>query len=195
MSMLLLTVLLAAPFNELYVSMLDHNGDVRGSGVRISNDTVITAAHVIGNEGPYTVHCPNGQSDTVLVRLDKKLDLALLRISPACTAPIVDVRFTRLSAGDSLFSVGCPAGVCGVVTSGVVSSYSYINGTMYLVTETEIQGGSSGGGVYDSTQKLVGIAKAYACWETSHSKKNFCLSLFIPVDTIMQFLAAEPQKT
>lgn len=187
MSLLLLAVLASSPYpmNELYVSMVDKDGDVRGTGVRVTQELVLTAAHILPENGPYKVHCPNGLSDMAVVKVDKEKDLALVKISAACTAPIVDIRPSRLNSGDFVYVVGCPNGLCGIVKSGTISSYGHVNGKLFIITEIAIIGGNSGGGMFDAEQNLAGIAHAYVCWD---KPAHFCLSLFIPIDTVVQFL-------
>lgn len=117
-----------------------------------------------------------------VIKVDKKHDLALLetKLSPQ---PAVNVRGSRLSAGEEIYSIGHPAGYQFTYAHGhVAASCRYLSGFEDCWTQVDITswGGSSGGGLYDMSGNLVGVC--------SRGPRSFAMVFFTAPFDIAQFV-------
>jgi S1-C subfamily serine protease len=74
----------------------------------------------------------------------------------------VDVRsYDTIEIGEEAYSVGAPKGLDLTIANGIVSGKRSLKGINYLQTTAPISPGSSGGGLFDATGKLIGITTMY----------------------------------
>jgi serine protease Do len=100
-----------------------------------------------------------------LVGRDKKVDLAVLKVTP--TKPLRAVHFgdsDKLRVGDWALAIGNPFGLGGTVTLGIVSARNrdinsgpYDN---YIQTDAAINRGNSGGPLFNMDGEVIGINTA-----------------------------------
>lgn len=138
-----------------------------GSGFIISESgEIVTNNHVVQGADKVTVKLADGRSFTAkVVGTDKLTDLALLRVEAGEKLPAIDFgASSSLRAGDEVFAVGNPFGLGGTVTSGIVSATSRnINSGPYddfIQTDAAINQGNSGGPLFNSEGKVVGVNTA-----------------------------------
>ena len=132
---------------------------VQGSGVILSSDgLIVTNFHVIENASTIQFIFNNGniyQGKTTVIGIDPERDIALLRIDKTNLTPalITDTYAT----GDSVTAIGAPNSIRNVTTTGV------INGSDQDVISSSavISKGSSGGGLFDVSGKLIGVTSFY----------------------------------
>lgn len=133
-----------------------------GSGVCISSEGIIlTNAHVVGDESVVEVEdCHGSYLGRVIKRCDQR-DVALIRISGRASA-VAEVAKDLPAVGDDLYVSGAPWSVenKSVLTRGVVSKHASQEGLSYIYTDAGIAPGNSGGPVFNSVGKLVGITVA-----------------------------------
>jgi len=135
--------------------------DGLGAGfVGWSNDGgtyVVTAAHVVSEVGEQvTLVRNNGSWGADVVGIDKKRDLAVLRVSgrPVNATPLWQKPLrNRPRPGDQLLLVGSPFGLSGTVTSGVVSAVR----PNAIQTDAAANPGNSGGPAVDRHGRVVGV--------------------------------------
>jgi len=118
---------------------------------------IVTAAHVVSEVGePVTVVRNNGSWGADVIGIDKKRDLAVLRVSghPVSAAPLWQKPLrNRPRPGDQLLLVGSPFGLGGTVTSGVVSAVR----PNAIQTDAAANPGNSGGPAVDRNGRVVGV--------------------------------------
>ena len=118
---------------------------------------VVTAAHVVSEVGEsVTLVRNNGSWGAEVVGIDRKRDLAVLRVSgrPVKAAPLWQKPLrNRPRPGDSLLLVGSPFGLGGTVTSGVVSAVR----PNEIQTDAAANPGNSGGPAVDRNGRVVGV--------------------------------------
>jgi S1-C subfamily serine protease len=92
------------------------------------------------------------------------IDLALVR-APCPTAKVRAARWKpdeRLRVGDAVFAIGNPHGLGWTHTQGTISQFRVqeLGGRRirYIQTQTQLNPGNSGGGLYDHDGYLIGIA-------------------------------------
>jgi len=138
-----------------------------GSGFIVDPEGfVVTNNHVIDGAGEITVILQDGTRYTATLKgRDPKTDLALLKIEAPEELPYV--RFgdsDKAKVGDWVVAVGNPFGLGGSVSAGIISargrdiqSGPYDD---YLQIDAPINGGNSGGPLFDASGKVVGVNTA-----------------------------------
>ncbi len=135
-----------------------------GSGSLVAPDCVLTVRHVLTGGERAEVRFPGGSRHEVnsVLADDPPWDLALLRIAPALTG----VRPLPIAAdlpaeGDSLVAIGCPLGLDGTVSTGVLAARRQLPGMGILLQHNvPISQGSSGGPVLNLNGEIVGVQSA-----------------------------------
>jgi Tfp pilus assembly protein PilF len=145
-------------------------GDVPGGSFEASGfvvppgDRVLTTAHGIGTARNLRIKLRDGRVfGARLERLgNENADLALLGIDAKLT-PVELGSAQDLKSGDDVMTIGCPLGFEFSVTSGVVSSVRDSDlGYPLVQTDVPVNPGSSGGPLFDSRGRVVGIIKSAA---------------------------------
>ena len=151
--------------------------NMQGSGVVIGRNTVITNCHVLSGAEKAVVHqSVDGAVYNLDADLDKKKegqDFCFLYVEALDeTPPAIPVRLGSvhdLSVGETVYVISTPEGFMKSMSSGLVSQFrdcSIIIGEdeecgeyneAVIQTDVKISSGSSGGGVFDQTGRLVGI--------------------------------------
>jgi len=136
-------------------------GNVLGTGIYLGDGQILTAAHVVSSAGVIAVLFDEVRigSATVL-RFDKNDDLALLsgpRLESFGGRPIVWGDSASLREGDSLVTLGYPAGLPLSVKFGVVSGLRQDGTTQLIQTDASVNPGMSGGPVLNANGRLVGV--------------------------------------
>jgi len=172
-----------------------------GSGFMISNQRIITNAHVVANAIDIRVR-PHGAAKRYPGKVrtyGPDVDLALVEIDPSMAedfwASVGDETVAELSESlpelqDTVRALGFPSGgrtIC--VTEGVVSRIDSIemtppaDTTLVIQIDAAINPGSSGGPVFDSNKRIAGVA---FCKDVRSSTDN--IGYVIPAAVVRTFL-------
>ena len=139
-------------------------GSFESSGFAVGGgDTVMTTAHAIGAAKNLRVKLHDGRVFPArLERLgNEHADVALLSVAGARMPPLSFGSLRDVSAGDEVVTIGCPLGFEFSVSSGVVSSIRDSDlGYPLIQTDVPVNPGSSGGPLFDSRGRVVGIIKS-----------------------------------
>ena len=162
-----------------------------GSGVILSEDGyILTCYHVIDGANTITVATREGQTfDATLVGGDKEEDIAVLKIEAEGLTPAVLGDSDALVVGSPVVAIGNPLGqLGGTITSGIVSALERelkIEEETYTLIQTDaaINGGNSGGGLFNAKGELVGLVNAKA---SSLGVEG--LGFAIPIDNIDDYI-------
>ena len=157
-----------------------------GSGFIISADGyILTNAHVV-ESGEITVRLTDKREfKAKVIGLDKRTDLAVIRIE-GTNLPVV--RFgdpTKLKVGEWVVAIGSPFGFDNTVTAGIVSakgrSLPQENFVPFIQTDVAINPGNSGGPLFNMKGEVVGInSQIY-----SRTGGFMGLSFAIPIDVAL----------
>ncbi len=153
-----------------------------GSGVVIASSPednqyfIITNHHVIDGGSSFAVDVlsitDEGETtvsyDAALIGSSMKRDVAVLSVRPPEGTELSVAAFISdsdgVKVGTEVFAIGNPLGILGgTVTHGIVSatkrevSVAEIGTMTLLQTDASINGGNSGGGLFDTKGNLVGI--------------------------------------
>lgn len=170
--------------NDSYFQQMVTTG--AGSGVIISKDGyIVTNNHVIDGANKITVRTKDGNEyDAALIGKDSISDLAVIKINAVGLTPALFGTSGDLSVGDEAIAIGNPLGeLGGTVTRGIISALDReitIDGQSMtlLQTDTAINKGNSGGGLFNANGELIGIVNAKSSGTSVEG-----LGFAIPIDT------------
>ncbi len=138
----------------------------QGSGFIISSDGyIVTNNHVIDDGQQITVILDSGRKyKAKKIGVDRKTDLALLKIEGKKPFPYVRFSNKEAEVGDWVVAVGNPFGLGGTVTVGVVSArgrdIGQGNYDDFLQIDAPINKGNSGGPTFNLKGEVVGVNTA-----------------------------------
>lgn len=157
---------------------LENQPEWTGSGFLVSADGMfVTNFHVIRNSKRATVRLSNGDAydEVLVVAIDKRRDIALLRIKAAGLTPLQLGNSSEVEVGQTIYSLGNPLGLDNTLSNGIVSAIRPMDGYRLLQITAPISPGSSGGPLLDSKGNVIGITVASLA---SGQNLNFA----IPID-------------
>jgi serine protease Do len=151
-----------APRTPRRVSSLGSGFIIDASGVVVTNN------HVIADADEISVILNDGTKLKAEVKgVDKKTDLALLKVTPPENKPLTAVKFgdsDKLRLGEWVIAIGNPFSLGGSVSAGIVSARNrdiqsgpYDN---YIQTDAAINRGNSGGPLFNLNGEVIGVNTA-----------------------------------
>lgn len=146
----------------LVVKALDAQGKPvgQGSGVLLPSGKVATNCHVLEDGARLLVGSNKRFVPAILHAKDADKDLCLLDATGVAVKPAALGKAVRLKVGEAVYSVSSPKGLELSLSDGIVSQ---LRGgpPPFIQTTAAISPGSSGGGLFDSEGRLVGITTFY----------------------------------
>src|SRR5215510_14812969 len=143
------------------------SSDGLGSGVLISSDRVLTAAHVVQSADRTVVEFSPGEGIPArVIGCSLSADVALLQLerSPANYVAAKLGDSDQVAVGDEIFVVGAPYGISNTLTAGHVSARRPLKdknqvatAIEFLQTDAAINSGNSGSPVFNLKGEIVGI--------------------------------------
>jgi hypothetical protein len=136
----------------------------RGSGFFVRPDTVITNAHVVGNDAFVTVRRANNTSTSARVEVrSPAFDLAVLRVVDIVpdqpTIPLGTNAKVRI--GHEVVAIGTPLGFLqNSVSRGIVSGLRHVGESTLVQTDAAVNPGNSGGPLLNRDGEVIGVIKA-----------------------------------
>lgn len=170
------------------VKAMDASGQTLalGSGVVIAKGVVVSNCHVFTENGTEaaSVFYRNKRFSAKLHYADPAHDLCSFTV-PDLGAPPVKMRGAdALVVGEDAYAIGAPEGFNLTLSSGIISSLRKVPGGTIIQMTTPISPGSSGGGLFDSEGRLIGITSYYAA---NGQQLNFALPT--------EWITALPQRS
>src|SRR5215471_3432722 len=163
-----------------------------GSGVLISNDRVLTAAHLVESADRTVVEFSQGEVISAsVIGCALSADVALLQLdhSPANYSAAKLSDSDQVAVGDEIFVVGAPYGISNTLSAGHVSGRRALNNRNssgnieFLQTDAAINSGNSGSPVFNLKGEVIGIvsnimsksggSEGLAFAATSNSARHF----------------------
>lgn len=167
-----------------------------GSGFIISSDGyAITNTHVVTAENgdscvSATVSFGDTTSEAEVIKLGDNqhglgsgIDLALIKIKDYKGKHAVNFAdFNNVKIGEQVFVIGNSLGYGTCITSGIVSDKRRnVNGKMLLMTDCAINGGNSGGPMFNARGEVIAVIVSGI---TGAEGMNFA----IPADDVISFI-------
>ncbi len=158
-----------------------------GAGVIWAPDgLVVTSAHVIAGahrapHGAEVVLADQRRLRATLVRWDRTVDVALLRVAASDLPTATAGDPNRLRPGELVLAIGHPFGLAGAVVTGVVHAAATGRGRAgpaWIQADLRLAPGNSGGPLADARGDVVGINAMIAGG----------LALAVPSDAVQSFV-------
>jgi hypothetical protein len=133
-----------------------------GSGFFIDQQGhVVTNAHVIEGAASVIVRSRVERKDaTRVTRFDRRYDAVVLETGFLNTTSVSLGDSANIAVGEDVVVLGNPRGLEGTVSTGIVSALREMAGVQYLQITAPISPGSSGGPVFNSSGRVIGITTA-----------------------------------
>jgi len=128
-----------------------------GSGVVVAKDEVLTNCHVAEKGRFLLVRHEGVDHVAVLASRLSQHDLCLLSVRTLAGQAVTLGAATKLKVGTAVYAIGAPEGLELSLSNGLVSQLRGGEGLPIIQTTAPISPGSSGGGLFDSEGRLVGI--------------------------------------
>ena len=158
------------------------DGFSAGTGCGVRGDGVIlTGSHVIEGAKDIDVTTFNGKvyKATVIAKMGKNKDLALLKINPKQQLRTISFGDSeQVKVGQKVLAIGNPFGFAGTLTSGIVSRIDYTKGR--IQTDAAINPGCSGGPLLNSQGEVIGISQSI--YNPDNNISNIGIGFAIPVN-------------
>jgi S1-C subfamily serine protease len=132
----------------------------RGTGFFVTQDLLVTNAHVVGGHSFVTVRLAGGRVTQGRVeRSSADVDIAVVRTSaPAEAIQILPLGSTDdVRPGQEVLAIGSPLGLQNTVTRGIVSATRTAGGVRLIQTDAAINPGNSGGPLLDRQGRVIGV--------------------------------------
>ncbi len=157
-----------------------------GSGFILSADGyVMTNAHVVdGADEVYVNLTDKREFKAKVVGVDKRTDVAVLKIDASKLPAVAIGEVNRLKVGEWVMAIGTPFGLDNTVTAGIVSAKARDTGEeiRFIQTDVAVNPGNSGGPLINMRGEVVGINSQIL----SRSGGFMGISLSIPIDDAMK---------
>ncbi|MDP1537850.1 MAG: tetratricopeptide repeat-containing serine protease family protein, partial [Burkholderiales bacterium] len=144
------------------IKTLDKQGKTlgQGSGVVLPSGKIATNCHVLKDGVSFEAGRGKSFVPATLYAGDEDKDLCLLQADKLGGTPAQIGKAATLKIGEAVYAVGAPKGLELSLSDGIVSQLR--GGSPPLIqTTAAISPGSSGGGLFDSAGRLVGLTTLY----------------------------------
>lgn len=162
--------------------------EMRGSGVLIAKERVVTNCHVVGAGFNSSVHHMGQKLVASLVASNVERDLCLLRVPAIQAMPMRLGANSSTEVGQTVFTVGSPQGLSNTIAQGIISGLRRIDDANLIQTTAPISQGSSGGGLFNADGELIGITTLYL---DSGQQLNFA----VPIEWVRELLVDRPKRS
>ena len=131
-----------------------------GSGVIISAGQIVTNCHVVEGADVIYLHRDKFKTQGILRYSDPDRDLC--QIGAADTKGFEQAvshltNISTLRVGQKVYAIGAPQGLELTLSDGLISSLRALPIGTIIQTNAPVSKGSSGGGLFDSNGRLIGI--------------------------------------
>ncbi len=159
-----------------------------GSVFILSSDGyVMTNAHVVENAGEiYVTLTDKREFKGKVVGVDKRTDVALVKIEAANLPRIAIGESKGIRVGQWVLAIGSPFGLENTVTAGIVSAKGRDTGELlpFIQTDVAVNPGNSGGPLINMRGEVIGINSQIL----SGTGGSIGISFAIPVDDAMRIV-------
>lgn len=173
----------------------EQGGNGLGSGVVISHDRVMTAAHVVHTAKYITVKFKDGYTTPAeIVSSITASDVALLKLIAPPAKPVIaeTADSSTVRIGEPVFVIGAPFGIehtlsvgnlSGRMDRGLLAGGEPIT---FLQTDTAINQGNSGGPMFNRDGKVIGIVSFILSKSGGFNGIGFAVSINGAEKSLMQ---------
>jgi serine protease Do len=164
-----------------------------GSGFIISKDGyILTNAHVVAGSDEVNVRLADAKQEfkAKVVGIDKRTDVALLKVD-AKNLPVATLGdSSKLEAGDWVAAIGSPFGFSNTITAGIVSAKERsLPDEMYvpfIQTDVAVNPGNSGGPLLNLAGEVVGVNSMIYSGTGGYMGVSFAIPIEVALDVAKQ---------
>lgn len=167
-----------------------------GSGFIISEDGyILTNAHVVSEFDDVNIRLADSKREfkAKVIGLDKRSDVALLKVEAQGlpTAKLGDS--SRLEAGDWVAAIGSPFGFANTITAGIVSAKGRsLPDEMYvpfIQTDVAVNPGNSGGPLLNLEGEVIGVNSLIYSGTGGYMGVSFAIPIEVALDVSKQLMS------
>lgn len=170
--------------NDVYNSVFVITcGESLGSGFAVSENYILTNAHVVDDGSRVYLESYTGQEYTAdIVAMDETLDIAVLYLPDANLPFLSFADLSEMHIGDDVYAIGAPEGLSYTFTKGTLSAKDrVVEGQSYIQTDASINHGNSGGPLLNDSGDVIGM-------NTLKLDETEGIAFAIPVSRISSYL-------
>jgi Tfp pilus assembly protein PilF len=128
-----------------------------GSGVAVAPTRIVTNVHVIEGADSWRVRKGEKSWSATVANTDREHDLCELEVDGLRATSVVVRASSTIEVGERVYAIGTPEGLEVTLSDGLVSGVRDFDHSRVIQTTAAISKGSSGGGLFDSAGRLLGI--------------------------------------
>jgi len=159
-----------------------------GSGVVVAAGRVVTNFHVVRGAAKLRLRQKSETWPASVLRTDRAHDLCLLSAKSVSRAAVSLRASNTLRVGERVYAVGSPEGLELTLSDGLIAALRQVSDVSIIQTSAPISHGSSGGGLFDASGRLVGIT-------TSQVVSGQNLNFAMPTEWLTGFVSEEAPAT
>lgn len=131
----------------------------QGSGFIVAPNRVVTNYHVIQGSSKASVVFDDGTivSTDSVAAMSGPTDLVILAVKTGGRTPLQLGNELDAKVGETVYAIGSPQGLSASLSNGLVSAFREDAGQFLIQVTTSISPGSSGGPLFDSKGRVIGI--------------------------------------
>lgn len=145
----------------------------------VDKGRIVTNCHVLREANSLKISAGSQEYAASWTQTDPSRDICVLSVDGMVAEPIGVRKMSDVKIGETVFAVGNPLGFGLSVSSGLVSSISPYRDEQVIVASVPLSPGSSGGGLFDTRGRLLGITTAILTLGQS-------LNIVLPADWIAE---------
>ncbi|WP_422095850.1 S1C family serine protease [Variovorax sp.] len=153
-----------------------------GSAVVIAPGRLVTNCHVLAKASSFVVRQENVAYGATLEYPDPQRDLCQVKVANFTAPPVALAPAGSARVGQRVYAIGNPRGLENTLSDGILSGLRGEEGERLLQTTAAIAPGSSGGGLFDSEGRLLGIT-------TFAAKDGGSLNFAVPAEWLAELPA------
>lgn len=155
----------------------------QGSAVVVAPQRLATNCHVLRRASRVVVQRRNTSHRAALELVDPARDLCQLRVDEMTAPPVARAPMNTLRVGQKVYTLGSPSGQELSLSDGIISSLHLDTDERISLIQTSapVSPGSSGGGLFDTDGRLIGLTTA-VLEDARHLNQN--LNYAIPASFI-----------
>ena len=135
---------------------------LNGSGVITRQDEILTNCHVLKNAFKVNIKFSNGDNARATIKgRVGKLDVCALSALTRGRPNAIIEQIKNIQAGEPVYAIGNPLNLNQSISDGIVASIRDIEMSKVIQITAPISNGSSGGGLFNSHGKLLGLTSFY----------------------------------
>ena len=147
----------------------------QGSAVAVGPATLLTNCHTLKGHAYHLVTRTDAEEPMLvtIAKADYAGDRCIVQTQERLPSYVEIKPYSIIDIGEEAYSIGTPRGYELTMADGIVSAKRHFDGVRYLQTTAPVSPGSSGGGLFDGTGRLIGITT----WTRKDSQNlNFAIA-------------------